>query len=78
MHLFAADGRSVNNALGFPGIFRGALNAGVNDITYPMLVAAALAIANHTKPGDLIPNPLDPTVHQVVARAVELAAQSNE
>ncbi|PUB09838.1 hypothetical protein C8K15_12427 [Paenisporosarcina sp. OV554] len=67
MHLFAADGRSVNNALGFPGIFRGALNAGVNDITYPMFVAAAaLAIANHTKPGDLIPNPLDPTVHQVL------------
>ena len=72
---FAADGRSVNNALGFPGIFRGALNAGVSDISYPMLVAAARAIANHTKPGDLIPNPLDPTVHQVVARAVEQAAQ---
>jgi malate dehydrogenase (oxaloacetate-decarboxylating) len=52
-------------------LYRGVLNAGVNDITYPMLVAAALAIANHTKPGDLIPNPLDPTVHQVVARAVE-------
>ena len=75
---FAADGRSVNNALGFPGIFRGALNAGVSEITYPMLVAAARAIANHTKPGDLIPNPLDPSVHQVVARAVELAAQTNE
>lgn len=72
---FAADGRSVNNALGFPGIFRGALNAGVKDITYPMLVAAARAIANHTKPGDLIPNPLDPNVHLVVARAVEQAAQ---
>lgn len=75
---FAADGRSVNNALGFPGIFRGALNAGVSEITYPMLVAAARAIANHTKPGDLIPNPLDPSVHQVVARAVELAAQTIE
>ncbi|WP_026022988.1 NAD-dependent malic enzyme [Paenisporosarcina sp. TG20] len=72
---FAADGRLVNNALGFPGIFRGALNAGVSEITYPMLVAAARALANHTKPGELIPNPLDPTVHQVVTRAVELAAQ---
>jgi malate dehydrogenase (oxaloacetate-decarboxylating) len=41
-----------------------------------MLVSAALAIANYTKPGDLIPNPLDPTVHQVVARAVELTAKS--
>jgi malate dehydrogenase (oxaloacetate-decarboxylating) len=38
-----------------------------------MLVAATLAIANYRKPGDLIPNSLDPTVHQVVARAVELA-----
>ena len=25
---FAADGRSVNNVLGYPGIFRGALQAG--------------------------------------------------
>ncbi|MFX3675039.1 MAG: NAD-dependent malic enzyme [Paenisporosarcina sp.] len=75
---YAADGRLVNNAIGFPGIFRGALNAGANEITYPMLVAAATAIFNHTKPGDLIPNPLDPTVHQVVARAVELAAQKQE
>lgn len=72
---FAADGRSVNNAIGFPGIFRGALNANADEITYPMLVAAATAIFNHTKPGDLIPNPLDPEVHQVVARAVEMAAQ---
>ena len=48
---------------------------GVSDISYPMLVAAARAIANHTKPGDLIPNPLDPSVHKVVARAVEQAAQ---
>ncbi|MBU0906016.1 MAG: NAD-dependent malic enzyme, partial [Firmicutes bacterium] len=71
---YAADGRLVNNAIGFPGIFRGALDAGASEITYPMLVAAAQAIFNHTKPGDLIPNPLDPSVHQVVARAVELAA----
>lgn len=75
---YAADGRLVNNAIGFPGIFRGALDAGASEITYPMLVAAAQAIFNHTKPGDLIPNPLDPSVHQVVARAVELAAQKQK
>ncbi len=75
---YAADGRLVNNAIGFPGIFRGALDAGASEITYPMLVAAAQAIFNHTKPGDLIPNPLDPSVHQVVARAVELAAQEQK
>ncbi|TQR18023.1 NAD-dependent malic enzyme [Psychrobacillus vulpis] len=71
---FAADGRSVNNVIGFPGIFKGALDAGASDITYPMLIAAATAIVNHTKPGELIPNPLDPMLHHLVARAVEEAA----
>lgn len=71
---FAADGRSVNNVIGFPGIFKGALDAGASAITYPMLIAAAQAIVSHTKPGELIPNPLDPTVHHLVARAVEEAA----
>ncbi|WP_342598671.1 malic enzyme-like NAD(P)-binding protein [Psychrobacillus sp. FSL H8-0483] len=74
---FAADGRSVNNVIGFPGIFKGALNAGAKEITYSMLIAAAQAIVAHTKPGELIPNPLDPTVHHLVARAVE-EAHNNE
>lgn len=68
---YAADGRSVNNLLGFPGIFRGALNAHAKKITRQMLVAAAIAIAECTKEGDLVPHPLDPKVHQAVARAVE-------
>ena len=71
---FAADGRLVNNILGFPGIFRGALNAHAKEITYPMLIAAALAIVDSTKPGDLVPHPLDPDVHQNVAMAVERVA----
>lgn len=71
---FAADGRSVNNVIGFPGIFKGALDAGAKEITYTMLIAAAQAIVSHTKPGELIPNPLDPMVHHLVARAVEEAA----
>jgi len=74
---FAADGRLVNNILGFPGIFRGALDANAKEITYPMLIAAALAIVDTTKPGDLVPHPLDPNVHQNVAEAVELAASGN-
>lgn len=75
---YAADGRSVNNVLGFPGIFRGVLNAQAKQITYPMLVAAAEAIAGCTKTGDIIPHPLDPKVHQRVAQAVErVADQSN-
>lgn len=68
---FAADGRLVNNILGFPGIFRGALDAKAKEITYPMLIAAALAIVESTKQGDLVPHPLDPDVHNNVATAVE-------
>ncbi len=71
---FAADGRLVNNVLGFPGIFRGALNANAKEITYPMLLAAAHAIVDSTKPGDLVPHPLDPSVHENVAAAVERVA----
>lgn len=74
---FAADGRLVNNVLGFPGIFRGALNAKATKITYEMLIAAALAILDSTKHGDLVPHPLDPNVHQNVADAVEKVANSS-
>ena len=42
---FAADGKSVNNALGFPGIFRGALNARARVINNKMKIAAAKAIS---------------------------------
>ncbi len=46
-----ATGRSdypnqINNVLAFPGLFRGLLDAAARDITTPMLVAAAEAIAN--------------------------------
>src|SRR6185436_3823743 len=37
---FAADGKSVNNVLGFPGIFRGAVDANAPRITHEMLIAA--------------------------------------
>ncbi|MFC4409590.1 NAD-dependent malic enzyme [Chungangia koreensis] len=74
---YAADGRLVNNVLGFPGIFRGVLNAGASAITYPMMIAAAEAIVSSTKQGDLVPHPLDPSVHQMVAHAVERVALSN-
>ena len=71
---YAADGRLVNNVLGFPGIFRGALNANAKRITYPMLLAAANAIVDATHNGDLVPHPLDPNVHKSVAKAVERIA----
>lgn len=68
--LFAADGKSVNNVLGFPGIFRGAVDANASRITNEMLLAASQTIADLTPPGELVPNPLDKKVHHAVARAV--------
>jgi len=72
---FAADGRSVNNALGFPGIFLGALTARARAINDAMKLAAARAIADCAAPGELIPTLLDPDVHHAVAAAVEDAAR---
>ncbi len=73
---FAADGAMVNNVLGFPGIFRGALAAGSNVISISMKLAAAHAIASLTAESELVPDALDPAVHAEVARAVAEAARS--
>ena len=67
---FAADGKSVNNVLGFPGIFRGAVDTWTPRITHEMLVAAAMAIADATPDDQLVPYPLDRKLHQAVAHAV--------
>jgi malate dehydrogenase (oxaloacetate-decarboxylating) len=67
---FAADGKSVNNVLGFPGILRGAVDTYATRISHEMYLAAAQTIANMTPPDELVPNPLDVRVHQAVARAV--------
>lgn len=74
---FAADGRTVNNALGFPGIFRGALNARATIINQRMKLAAARAIADHAPKGEIVPNFLDLEVHKAVAAAVERAAMES-
>lgn len=71
---FAADGKSVNNALGFPGIFRGALNVRASRINNKMKIAAAKAIAACAEEGELVPSILHPEVHRKVAEAVERAA----
>ncbi len=67
---FAVDGKMVNNALAFPGIFRGALDTRARRITDPMKVAAAEAIAAQAPEAELVPEILDRSVHQAVARAV--------
>ena len=72
---FAADGKNVNNVQAFPGLFRGALNAGATKFTDEMLVAAAESIAAHTKEHQLVPNPLDKEIHRDIAEAVYEAAR---
>lgn len=75
-----ATGRSdfpnqVNNVLCFPGIFRGALDAGASRITMAMKLAAAHAIASCVEDpmhDTIIPSPLDPSVAARVAEAVRL------
>lgn len=67
---FAADGKLVNNLLGFPGIFRGAVDSLATRISQEMLLAASKAIAKQAGPGEVVPNPLDRRVHQAVAQAV--------
>ncbi len=72
--IFAADGKSVNNALGFPGIFRGALNVRARRIDTGMLIAASKAIASCAEANELVPSILHADVHHMVAAAVSRAA----
>ena len=78
-----ATGRSdfpnqINNVLAFPGVFRGALDAGARRITEAMKLAAADAIfsvvADDLAPHRIVPSPFDPRVAPAVAAAVAAAA----
>ncbi|MBX7451135.1 NADP-dependent malic enzyme [Mycolicibacterium sp. 3033] len=79
-----ATGRSdfpnqINNVLAFPGVFRGALDAGARRITEKMKMAAAQAIFSVV--GDdlavdhIVPSALDPRVGPAVAAAVAAASE---
>ncbi|MCX8051353.1 MAG: NAD-dependent malic enzyme [Chlorobi bacterium] len=71
---FAADGKSVNNALAFPGLFKAAVEMRADSITSAMKIAAAEAIAELAEPDELVPSPFNPLVHSsVVARVREVA-----
>ncbi len=81
-----ATGRSdfpnqINNVLAFPGVFRGALDAGARAITENMKLAAAdaiVAVASDDLGRDrIVPSPLDPRVAPEVAEAVAKAAVSD-
>jgi malate dehydrogenase (oxaloacetate-decarboxylating) len=81
-----ATGRSdypnqINNVLCFPGIFRGALDAGAPTITEEMKLAAAQGIAAVVTEDDLnedyiIPSVFDRDVAPAVAAAVVQEAKS--
>ena len=81
-----ATGRSdfpnqINNVLAFPGVFRGALDAGARRITEKVKLATAEAIFSVV--GDdlaldrIVPSPLDPRVAPAVAQAVAAAADTS-
>ncbi len=73
-----ATGRSdfpnqVNNALVFPGIFRGALDSGAKKITEDMKLKAAYALARIVKyptKNRIIPTIFDKQVSKVISRAM--------
>jgi malate dehydrogenase (oxaloacetate-decarboxylating) len=82
-----ATGRSdfpnqINNVLSFPGVFRGALDAGARKITEKMMVAAAEAIfsvvSDDLAPDRIVPSPLDLRVGEAVAKAVAGAAETSD
>jgi malate dehydrogenase (oxaloacetate-decarboxylating) len=72
---FAGDGRSINNALAFPSLFRAALDLRCRTIAPEMLVAAAEAIAAQAAHGEIVPSPLKPGVHDAVTLAVAARAR---
>ncbi|CDR34051.1 NAD(P)-dependent malic enzyme [Criblamydia sequanensis] len=64
----------VNNALAFPGIFRGALDAKASRITEKMKLRAAKALAElitNPTPEKILPHVLDPHVAETIAKAVK-------
>jgi malate dehydrogenase (oxaloacetate-decarboxylating) len=74
---YAADGKAVNNVLGFPGLFRGALDAQAPAFSMEMLTAAAERLSDLAGAGHLVPSPLDREVHKRVAEAVANAARGD-
>ncbi len=68
----------INNVLAFPGVFRGALDAGATVIDDAMKVAAAFALADYVlepAPERVLPDPLDKGVAPCMAAAVATAAR---
>ena len=73
----AADGKTINNLLGYPGIWRGTLDTKAREINFEMYCAASLAIAGATGEEELIPHAIDHKVHLAVSHAVARAAMTS-
>jgi len=67
----------MNNALAYPGIFRGTLDARAKRITPKMKNAAAYALAAAAKE-QLLPDMLDQSMHKRVATAVAEAWKESQ
>jgi malate dehydrogenase (oxaloacetate-decarboxylating) len=74
----ALDGRSMNNALAYPGLFRGALDARATRFTPAMRLAAAHAVANAAKADELLPDMFDMAMHANVGASVAAAWNHGE
>jgi malate dehydrogenase (oxaloacetate-decarboxylating) len=78
-----ATGRSdypnqINNVLAFPGLFRGALDARLTNLTTKMFITAAKAIADcveEVAADKIIPSPFDERVPARVAKAIKDSAE---
>jgi malate dehydrogenase (oxaloacetate-decarboxylating) len=69
-----ADGRMMNNAIAYPGLFRGAMEARAEKFTMEMLMAAAETLAEMVPEGELLPEMMDTATHMGVVAAVKEAA----
>ncbi len=76
-----ATGRSdfpnqINNALAFPGVFRGVIDVRAGCINEAMIISASIALSKVIRPFSerIIPEPLDWRAHAVVAASVAYAA----
>jgi malate dehydrogenase (oxaloacetate-decarboxylating) len=72
----AADGKSISDTLCFPGLFHGVLTAHAPAFSDAMLLAAACAIAAAAPSGQLLPDPLELSVHERVSQAVQATVTS--
>ena len=73
----------INNVLAFPGIFKGALQARVRDITDEMKLAAAYGIASiipeeELRPEYILPDAFNKKVAESVAKAVYEIGMKNK